>query len=90
MEQVTFIVDEAGCSSCAARVRAALEPLADVDDVQIDEEADAATVSLTAQSGIAEEDVQRALDAASAGAGHAYRVRASSWRPAGAPPTSAR
>jgi copper chaperone CopZ len=83
MQRITFIVEEAGCPSCAARVRAALEPLAVVNEIEVDEQADSATVSLAANQAITERDVQRAMEAASDGAGHAYRVRAGSWKAAG-------
>jgi copper chaperone CopZ len=77
--EVTFVVEQAGCESCAARVRAAVEPLAAVEAIEIDEDADAATVRV---SGAASEDVvARALAAASHGSGHSYRVRPGSWQP---------
>jgi copper chaperone CopZ len=75
---VTFVVEQAGCESCAARVRGALEPLAEVEAVEIDEEADAATVR--AAGALSEEAVDEALGAASHGSGHAYRVRPGSWQ----------
>lgn len=70
----TFVVEEAGCASCAARVRAALEPLAGVESIEIDEEADAAEVRLAED--VPEHALAEALAAASAGSGHAYRLRA--------------
>jgi copper chaperone CopZ len=77
--EVTFVVEQAGCESCAARVRAALEPLAAVEAIEVDEDADAATVRV---SGAASEDaVAGALAAASHGIGHEYRVRPGSWQP---------
>lgn len=79
MQRITFIVEEAGCSSCATRVRAALEPLGAIDGIEIDEQADSATVRLAADRVIAEQDVERALAAGSVGAGHVYRVRVGSW-----------
>jgi copper chaperone CopZ len=78
--EVTFVVEQAGCDSCADRLRGALGPVAAVAAIVIDEEADAATVRL---AGAASEDaVGAALAAASKGSGHAYRVRPGSWRPA--------
>ena len=74
---VSFVVEEAGCESCARLVRSALEPLGAVESVEIDETADVADVRLDGPA--TEEDVNRALAAVSAGAGHAYRVRAGSW-----------
>jgi copper chaperone CopZ len=77
---VVFEVEQAGCESCAGRVRGALAPLGTVDEILIDEEADAATVRL-AVSTVTEDDVNRALADASHGSGHAYRVRSGSWQP---------
>jgi len=77
---VAFEVEQAGCESCAARVRAALEPLAPVRAIEVDEAADTATVRLGAA--VAEADVAAALAAASDGSGHAYRVKPQSWRAA--------
>lgn len=74
----TFIVEEAGCESCAALVREALEPLGAVESVEIDEAADVSTVRLSTSA--TEDDVNRALADVSAGAGHAYRIRPGSWR----------
>ena len=75
----TFEVEQAGCESCAARVRNALAPLAAVDAIEIDESADQATVRL-GNAMITEADVNAALSAASHGSGHTYRVRPGSWR----------
>lgn len=77
---LVFEVEEAGCDSCAALVRGALEPLATVESVEVDEAADRATVRLDAAAELAEADVAAALAGASAGAGHAYRVRPGTWR----------
>ena len=81
--QVEFEVEEAGCSSCAALVTEALEPLATVASIEIDEDADRAHVTLDAPNGLAEDAVAAALAGASEGAGHAYRVRPGSWHTAG-------
>jgi copper chaperone CopZ len=78
-----FEVEQAGCESCAERVRNALAPLATVRAVEIDAEADLATVSVGPDAELSEEAVNRALSAASHGSGHAYRVKPGSWRPAG-------
>lgn len=75
----TFEVEQAGCASCAARVRSALEPHATVETIEIDESADQATVRL-AEANVTEADVNAALSAASHGSGHTYRVRPGSWR----------
>jgi copper chaperone CopZ len=77
---VEFVVSEAGCEACAALVRDALEPFGTVESVEIDADADEATVWLDASA--SEEAVNGALADASAGAGHAYRVRPGSWRAA--------
>jgi copper chaperone CopZ len=76
--EVTFVVEEAGCASCGARVQAALEPLAAVESIDVDEAADEAVVRLSGAP--SEEDVAVALAGASEGSGHAYRLRAGSWR----------
>lgn len=75
---VSFVVQEAGCESCARLVRAALEPLGTVEAVEIDEAADEATVRIAGET--TEEEVNLALVGASGGVGHAYRVRPGSWR----------
>jgi copper chaperone CopZ len=74
---VTFVVEQAGCESCAARVRGALDPFAAVASIEVDEEADAATVR--ASGSLTEERVNEALASASQGSGHTYRVRPGSW-----------
>lgn len=81
--RLEFEVEEAGCSSCAALVTEALEPLATVESIEIDEEADRAHVTLAADDGLAEDAVAAALAGASEGVGHAYRVRPGSWRSSG-------
>lgn len=78
---VVFEVEQAGCESCAARVRNALSPLGTVAGIEIDEAADAATVRFTA-SVVDEDAVNRALLEVSHGSGHAYRVKPGSWQPA--------
>lgn len=78
--RLTFVVEQAGCESCAARVRGALDPLAEIEEIDVDEQADAATVR--AAGDLSEEAVNDALQAASAGSGHAYRVRPGSWQAA--------
>src|SRR6266508_3326702 len=78
MAEVAFDVEQAGCATCAQRVRNALAPLADVREIAIDEDADSATVH-AAGAGLSEDAVNRALAAASQGSGHTYRVREGSW-----------
>ena len=78
--RVEFDVEEAGCDSCAALVTAALEGLATVESVEVDEAADRAHVTLAGE--VDEAAVGAALAGVSEGAGHAYRVRPGSWRTA--------
>lgn len=75
--RVDLVVEEAGCESCAKRVREALEPLAQVERVEIDEAADVAAVTLVGSP--PQDAVAVALADASAGAGHTYRIRPGSW-----------
>lgn len=70
-----FVVEEAGCDSCAALVRDALEPLGEVRSLEIDEAADLATVSLVSVRPLEEAEIAAALADASEGTGHAYRVQ---------------
>ena len=79
VEPTVFEVEQAGCESCAALVRDALEDVATVLDVRVDESADLATVRLAEGTSLAEDDVDRLLREASP-EGHAYRVRPGSWR----------
>jgi copper chaperone CopZ len=80
---VVFEVEEAGCSSCATRVRDALAPLASVESVEVDEAADTATVRVSPDGELLQSAVDRALADASRSAGHAYRVKPGSWRSEG-------
>jgi copper chaperone CopZ len=79
LQEVEFVVEQAGCSSCADRVRTALEAIAMVDAVQVDEEADAASVRMRSPDPISADAVGRLLSEA-AGSGHEYRVQPGSWR----------
>jgi copper chaperone CopZ len=79
MNEVQFVVEHAGCNSCAVRVRQALEALATVHEVTVDESADVALVSL-ASAAVSERSVNEALREASTGSGHEYSVRPGSWR----------
>jgi copper chaperone CopZ len=79
MNEVRFVVEHTGCDSCAARVRQALEAIATVREVTVDESADVALVSL-ASAAVSERSVNEALREASTGSGHAYSVRPGSWR----------
>jgi hypothetical protein len=74
-----FAVEQAGCPSCAARVREALNGLAAVVELTIDEDDDVATVRLAPGAAASEDEVNRVLDEISQGTGHAYRVKPGSW-----------
>ena len=74
---VQFIVEQAGCASCAERIREALGAIGTVEQLDVDEASDVATVRL--EHGGVREDVEHALLLASEGSGHAYRVRPGSW-----------
>lgn len=76
---LTFVVEEAGCQSCAGRVRSALDPLARIESIDTDHDADVSTVRLVPERELTEDEVNRALAAVSEGSGHAYRVRPGSW-----------
>jgi hypothetical protein len=78
--EVSFEVEQAGCASCAARVRGALAPLLEISALKIDESLDAATVTARAAEEPPVETIDELLAAASEGAGHAYRVRPGSLR----------
>ena len=76
--KAVFEVEQAGCESCAKLIRTALSEVGDVESVDVDEDADRATVVLADPRSRAAVDA--ALSRASAGAGHDYRVRTCSWR----------
>lgn len=78
---MVFEVEQAGCESCGKLIGAALGEVGTVESVAIDESADLATVVLSGAP--APGAVDTALEEASAGAGHEYRVRAGSWRTVG-------
>jgi len=84
---VSFEVEQAGCESCARIIRSALSPLATVERLEIDEEADQARVVLSGD--VSPVAVDAALAEASTGTGHAYSVRAGSWRSGGGGPKTA-
>jgi hypothetical protein len=75
MGEFRFIVEEAGCESCAKRVKSALAPVVTVDSISIDETADTATVVAHADTPPSLEVIDAALADASEGSGHTYRVR---------------
>ncbi len=77
MDEVHFVVEQAGCTSCAARIGNALEKIGTVHEIEIDEVADVAVVRLSAS--VSEEAVNDVLSQASDGGGHGYRVQVGSW-----------
>jgi hypothetical protein len=79
-EPIDFVVDHAGCESCAARVRSALADLVEIEEITVDENADAATVRAHGPARLEVASVEAALADASCGGAHTYRVRPGSWR----------
>jgi copper chaperone CopZ len=77
--RVVFEVEQAGCESCGKLIGTALSDVGTVESIDIDEDADIATVVLSGPASAGAVDA--ALEEASATAGHAYRVRPDSWRP---------
>jgi copper chaperone CopZ len=75
---VVLEVEQAGCSSCAARVSAALGAVGRVEEVVVDETGDTAAVRLS--GAVTPSAVSAALELASEGSGHSYRIREGSWR----------
>lgn len=75
----SFVVEQAGCASCAERIRRALTALGEVAEISVDEDGDVSHVRMAASDGVTEERVNAVLLAASEGAGHAYRIRAGSF-----------
>jgi hypothetical protein len=80
---IHFLVEEAGCESCAARVQSALAGLLAIEEVTVDRGADVAAVRAHAPPGLELASVDAALAEASRGSGHTYRVRSGSWRSSG-------
>ena len=77
---IEFAVENAGCESCAERVRAALAPLATVERIDFDEAADRATVRVSADGDVDQAAVNAALaDASEGSGGHEYRIAAGPW-----------
>ena len=83
MQAVTFVVEQAGCDSCAALIRDAVAPVASVEAIAVDAEADTATVRARTDAELSEDAVNGILAHASHGSGHAYRVKPGSWRRGG-------
>jgi hypothetical protein len=80
MVEVSFEVEQAGCASCAGRVRDALAPLLEISGLEIDESLDAALITAQAVEEPTVGMIDQLLTAASEGAGHKYRVRPGSLR----------
>jgi hypothetical protein len=78
--EISFEVEQAGCASCAARIRDALAPLLEISELQIDESLDAAVITARAVDEPAVGTIDQLLAEASEGAGHEYRVRPGSLR----------
>ena len=76
---VRFVVEQAGCPSCASLIREALDAIADVDGIEIDEAADVATVHLQQGANLSEQTVADLLQTVSRDSGHGYRVQPGSW-----------
>ena len=76
--RILFDVEQAGCESCGELISTALGRIGVVESIEIDEDSDTATVVLAGSA--SRGSVDAALEEASAGAGHAYSVRADSWR----------
>lgn len=80
---LTFSVEHAGCESCAARLRTALAPVLNIDEIKVDAEADRAEVTGSADVPVSKSAVEAALVEASVGSGHTYSLSPGSWRSAG-------
>ena len=74
MRDVEFLVAEAGCESCATRVRSAVSSLVAVTSISIDDSDDTAKVTGYAASEVTPEALDELLAQASEGAGHRYHV----------------
>jgi hypothetical protein len=77
--EARFVVEQAGCPTCAARIHDALAAIATVETIEIDERADVASVRLIDGDGVSEQTIAATLEAISVGGGHEYRVRPGSW-----------
>ena len=79
MAVIRFNVEQAGCPSCASLIREALDAIADVEGIEIDESADLAVVRLQQGANLSEQIVADVLEMVSRDSGHAYRVQPGSW-----------
>lgn len=78
MNAMRFVVEHAGCETCAQRVRSALAPLIEIESITIDEAADTAVVVARTHMPPSPDDIDSALAAASAGSGHTYHLKPNS------------
>ncbi len=76
-----FTVQQAGCASCGALVRTTLSALGVVDELEVDEASDSASVRLASPRDVTVDEVDELLARASEDAGHDYRVTPGSWSP---------
>ena len=79
MSEVRVVVGRAAWPSCASVIREALDAIADVEGIEIDEAADRATVRLQHGSNPSQQTVARMLETVPREPGHTYRVQPVSW-----------
>jgi hypothetical protein len=77
--EIHFVVEQAGCESCARRVSSALADVLAIEEITIVEDADAAAVRAHAPASLERSAVDAALAEASSGGGHTYGVKPDSW-----------
>ena len=80
--EVAFVVEHAGCPSCADRVRSALTSFGKVRTIEIDEADDSASVRVELSGDASLEAMNDTLVHVSVGSGHEYRIRPGSWQAA--------
>ena len=72
---LSFVVEQAGCASCAEVIRETLAAVGTVVAVDVDEASDSATVRLHPAHDVSVGALDSLLRDASVGSGHAYRVK---------------
>lgn len=77
---IEFVVEEAGCTSCAELIRETLGEIGLVAQIEVDEVADFSLVRFAPPGLLSADDVDRMLALASGGSGHGYRIKPGSWR----------
>jgi copper chaperone CopZ len=77
---VEFVVEQAGCESCAELIRDGLGEIGAIRRVEVDETADVAAVCLELASDVSSDDVDRILLTLAEESGHGYCVQPGSWR----------